>query len=132
MDIYAIIALFLNYSHIIFGVIVLVLICMKFPKKVKEIDPNWLYNNIGDIIGRSFAIGGFITLCIGFGVLAIMGSWPSDYIKPTTIATSIFIVVIYLLVLAYHQWNTWAIDIEKKYGIPQPSDESKDDKDESK
>ena len=132
MDIYNLLVSLLNYSHIISSLIILIVMCIKFPKELKKKDPNWLQNNIGNIVGNSFAIGGFLTLSIGLCFLGIKERWPSEYISPTSVGTSIFIVVIYLLVIAHHQWKTWTTDIEKMYGIPEPRNKSKNDKDESK
>lgn len=127
MDIYAIVALFLNYSHIIFSLMIFIVICIKFPKELKDNDPDWLRNCLGNFIGTSFGIGGFLTLSIGLCFLAIVERWPSEYIAPTSVGTSIFIVVIYLLVTAHHEWKTWTKDIASKYGAPQPSVTSKED-----
>lgn len=128
MDIYNLLASLLNYSHIIFSLIILIVMCIKFPMELKKKDPDWLQNNIGQIIGTSFGIGGFLTLIIGLCFLAIDGRWPSEYISPVSVGTSIFIVVIYLLVLAHHQWKTWTKEIATRYGTPQPSDTIKEDK----
>lgn len=132
MDIYAIVALFLNNSHIIFSLIIFIAICIKFPKELKDNDSDWLRNGLGKFIGTSFGIGGFLTLSIGLCFLAIVERWPSEYISPTAVGTSIFIVVIHLLVTAHYEWKRWTTDIEKMYGIPEPSNKSKNDKDEVK
>lgn len=128
MDIYNLLASLLNYSHIIFSLIILIVMCIRFPNEVKKKDPDWLRNNIGYLIGFSFAIGGFLILSIGLCFLGIEGRWPSEYISPTSAGTSIFIVVIYLLVLAHHLWKTWATDVTTRYGTPKPSAAHKDDK----
>jgi hypothetical protein len=122
------IASLLNYSHIIFSLIILILLCIKFPKKLKKKDPDWLRNNIGYLIGTSFGIGGFLTLTIGLCFLEIEEEWPSQYISPRSVGTSIFIVIIYLLVIAHHQWKTWTKDIETRYGTPQPKRTNEEDR----
>lgn len=110
-----------NYSHIIFSIIIFIIICSKFPKEIKKKDPDWLRNSIGVLIGTSFGIGGFLTLSIGLIFLAIAERWPSEYISPISVGTSIFIVVIYLLVTAHHEWKTLTRDIANRYATLKPS-----------
>ena len=76
MNIDNFVILLLNYSHVIFSLIILIIMCFKFPEEVKSKDPDWLRNNIGHIIGSSFGIGGFLTLSIGLCLLGVNGSWP--------------------------------------------------------
>ncbi len=115
-----------NFSHVILSIIILITLCFKFPKKLKQKDPRWLRNNIAHIVGTSFGIGGFLTLSIGLCLLAILRKWPTDYISPTAVGTSIFIVVIYLLVIAHDQWKTWVTDITRRYGVPQSSKQNRE------
>jgi len=111
----------LSNSHLIFSIITFVIMLTRFPKEAREKDPNWLYNNIWNMLTTSFAIGGFITLGIGLCFLGINGLWPSNYIPTNTMTTSIFMVVIYLVALAYHNWKSYVKNIEEKYRLPKAS-----------
>jgi len=117
-------SLVINF-HLICGIVIFIFMCFTFPKEARKKDPNWWYNNIWNMLTTSFAIGGFITLCIGLSLLGINGVWPSQYIPPNTITTSIFMIVIYLLALGYYNWKSYAVSIEEKYGMPRATDKQK-------
>ena len=109
--------LVLPFVHIILGLSIAVFLLIVFPKNVRDMDPEWLVNNIKTILLNSFGMGGFVSISIGLLWVAINGDWPSNYIPTSSVSTSIFITVIYL---STHIWNdikSFKMEIERKYGL---------------
>ena len=125
MEINQLLTALLPRIHIISGIILFIILLIKFPKKVKTMDPNWLNNNWRRILLTSFGIGGFISICIGLLFLLINGNWPSDYIPANTISTSLIITLIYLVTLIYQDIKSYKSEIELRYGIVKPKTQPK-------
>jgi len=116
MEVNTLLSMILPHIHIISGLILFFFLLIIFPKNAREMDPEWILNNIKTILLTSFGIGGFVSICIGLSFVAVTGNWPSEYIPVTSVETAIVITIIYLGTLIFHDIKSYKKQIEERYG----------------